>query len=522
MNHFKRSARRAMAKGLALSGLFLLASGAGKSQAQGCQKPVFKPFDATINAYGTSGIYSTRIDFLPSLLDSTNVSFSYIMTGATNASGSNTTGTGFRFNSGTTFVTVAATNSCGTTPLNFTVNVSERFYELGRYPSTAGPDQHVYYRTPYPASWHKADSMSRSINGNLVAINSVGEDFFVSRAVPDTMRAWIGLNKESGEWKWSNGKDGFKMYDPQYFQNWCPGQPDNWRGGQDYALIHSKGVAVGTDACWDDAHDSKVPDTNLVNNYYGVVETVPTTCNNSIELKAAASAVPIGTLERIFLGYGPQSDTLTAVGTGIGNLFYSWSGNGISMLNCTKCANPEFAPTKSGNFALTVTVTDRTGCTASATKTISVTDIRERDANGALTGNIWVCHMASGKSSTENPTSTSGHMGHVISHQDSLGKCGQALGTTSRVVLGGNQQEATDVQVYPNPTQNAFYVEVPQIEETATVTVMDIQGKVLETRSIGANDNRKVRFDLSTKPYGMYLVDVLYGDQRYHAKIVRQ
>lgn len=508
MTHLKRPSRRANAKRLLLSSLFFLSIGAGTSQAQQCPKPVFTPFDATINTYTTNGFNYAKLEFLPSLLDSSSVTFSYNMTGATTESGSSTTGTGAHFNVGITYVAVSATNTCGTTTLNFTVNVSNRFHELGQFQG------HTYYRTPHHASWADADSMARSIGGNLIAINSPAEDFFLSRAVPDTMRAWIGLRKESGVWKWTNGDS----YGPGDFSNWCPVQPDNWMNNQDYALIHSRGVPVGTDACWDDAQSPNNPETNEPNSFYAVVETVPATCTSSIAVTASTAVATFSTPDRIFIGYGPQSDTLNASLTGIGNPMFSWSGDAISMLNCTKCASPEFTPTKPGNYSFTVTATDRRGCTATATKTICVMDVRERNASGALTGDIWVCHGSADKDVALS--SVAGHLGHG----DALGRCNQACGSTARTILAGNQQAVgvSTVQVYPNPAQNEFFVEVPETEEAATVALMDIQGKVLEVRTVNPNDVRKVRFDLSNSPRGMYLVDVTYGDQRYHAKIVRQ
>lgn len=44
----------------------------------------------------------------------------------------------------------------------------------------------------------------------------------------------------------------------------------------------------------------------------------------------------------IFLGYGPQSVTLSANGAGGSGFTYSWSPAG--NLSCTNCPNPVFTP----------------------------------------------------------------------------------------------------------------------------------------------------------------------------------
>jgi hypothetical protein len=409
-------------------------------------------------------------------------------------------------------VGVFANNGCGTFTLPLIVKVSDRFYEVGTY------QNHTYFRTPYPASWQQADSMARSIGANLVAINSSDEDYFLSRAVPDTMRAWIGMNKEGGQWHWSNG-DAYRIDDPNYFHNWCPGQPDNWLTGQDYGLIHSHGVPVGTDACWDDGHSPTVPGSGYINNYFAIVESNPVKCTDTIVVTASTTTPTNNPADKICLGYGPQTDTLNAIATGIGAITYSWSGDALSMLSCTKCANPEFKPIMAGNYSFTVTTIDRTGCITTSTRSICVKDIRERDSRGVLTGNIWVCHKANNTSMAVSPSNANGHIGHG----DDLGKCGQACGSTARLMPAGTQEgEISVVQIYPNPTHNAFFVEVPQTEEVATVTLLEIQGKVIDSRKVNANDSRKVRFDLENNARGLYVIEVAYGETRFRGKIVRQ
>jgi hypothetical protein len=479
---------------LFLSSLLLLTVGVGTSLAQPpCPKPVFKPFDETINAYATYGTNNTKVEFLPSVEDSTGVAFGYNMTGATVANGTLSTGSGTRFYAGKTNVEVSATNTCGSTTLSFSVVIDQPFYKFGEFGG------HHYFRTPTPGGWSQADSMAKSIGGNLVAINSAAESYFISRAIPDTQRAWIGLNKLSGQWAWTNG-DPYVFGDTTYYQNWCPGQPDNWLGGQNYACIHSTGIPVGAESCWDDAHSPVVPGTNERTDFYAIVEMKPTKCVGTI---AGAS--------NLYLGYGPQSDILTASSSGIVNLTYSWAGMSTSMLSCTKCAQPEFTPTHGGNYVFSVNIIDHVGCATTATKNICVKDIRDGSS-----GNIWMCLGGS------DTSVASSNVNNVLSLGGQLGKCGQTCGSLARHIHGGRKIEAAEIKVYPNPTRDAFFVEIPQTEEVATVTLLDIQGKALMTQTVAANGDGKVRFDLGNSPRGMYIIEVTHGDQRFHSKVVCQ
>ena len=86
----------------------------------------------------------------------------------------------------------------------------------------------------------------------------------------------------------------------------------------------------------------------------------------------------------IFLGYGAQQVTLTA--TNASPSQYSWApATGLS--NAT-IANPVFTSTKAGAYTFTVTATNEYGCTAIASVTIPVIDVR----CGYNNQKVIVCH----------------------------------------------------------------------------------------------------------------------------------
>uniref|UniRef100_A0A8C9AI57 C-type lectin domain containing 10A n=1 Tax=Prolemur simus TaxID=1328070 RepID=A0A8C9AI57_PROSS len=72
--------------------------------------------------------------------------------------------------------------------------------------------------------WPEAEKYCQLENAHLVVINSREEQNFVQKHLPFSY-TWMGLSDTEGVWKWVDGTD----YDTN-FQNWKPGQPDDWQG----------------------------------------------------------------------------------------------------------------------------------------------------------------------------------------------------------------------------------------------------------------------------------------------------
>jgi hypothetical protein len=350
----------------------------------------------------------------------------------------------------------------------------------------------TYLLTPARGSWTDADSMARGIGGNLIAVNDSAENAFMITNVPDSITAWIGItdHETEGTFKWSNG-------DPVTFTYWCSGQPDNWLGAQDYGLIHSGGTS-GRPGCWDDAHSPLVPGLNIFNRFYGIVE-LPT-CG-----------------ARVARVSGPQSGGLFPVGTTtVTYKAVDGSGNTSTVSFKVTVKDKQRPVAICKNVTLTLT-----GGTGTLT------------ADSVNNGSFDACTGIASKSVSKT-TFTASDLPAVVTLTvtDSNGNTATCTSTvTARVprgfVSGGNVNGnaafyAADIKVYPNPTSSAFFVEVPYSNEVTKLTLMDIQGKVLEVVNLGVNEDHKVRFDLQSRAKGMYMVEVTYGDQRFHSKIVHQ
>ncbi|NNF20350.1 MAG: HYR domain-containing protein, partial [Saprospiraceae bacterium] len=94
---------------------------------------------------------------------------------------------------------------------------------------------HQYYCSLAPAKWNTAKQICANNGGYLASINSAGENNFLTNQLL-AQSAWIGLNDKDweGDFEWENG-------DPLTYQNWYPGQPNNYNNNQDYVELMASG-----------------------------------------------------------------------------------------------------------------------------------------------------------------------------------------------------------------------------------------------------------------------------------------
>jgi hypothetical protein len=74
------------------------------------------------------------------------------------------------------------------------------------------------------------------------------------------------------------------------------------------------------------------------------------------------------------------------------------------------------------------------------------------------------------------------------------------------------------LNVYPNPSNGEFTLELPKTGNVATVTISDVLGRTVETKSIDNTKQSTVIF--SHMPVGSYVVKVISGDKTFREKIV--
>ncbi len=223
----------------------------------------------------------------------------------------------------------------------------------------------------------------------------------------------------------------------------------------------------------------------------------------------------------IYIGYGPQSVTLSASASGGTTFSYSWSGNG--SLSCINCAAPIFTALTEGNYSFTVITTNENGCSSSATISLCVFDIRVPNKPGK----VYLCHKDNANPVTK-VVSASAVPSHLNNHAgDHLGTCTQVCGSQRLGDEGeekhNHEQEVkdVDVQIYPNPVScNAdqpLTVEYNAASDQSTVCrVLDMEGRVMFEKNIDAKTGTN-SFQVETKTFspGIYFIQLI-GDPSIH------
>jgi hypothetical protein len=299
--------------------------------------------------------------------------------------------------------------------------------------------------------------------------------------------------------------------------------------------VADNGSATGSDNCSPVAishSDNSTQDANPANagHYsYTITRTWTATdvsgnnssCAQVITVNAlnnAAIAVnPVNTINAnhpnhtIYIGYGPQSVTLTASTLGgVGTLSYSWAPTtGVANPNS---ASTSVAPTTTTTY--TVTITDGTGCSITKSVTINVVDVRCGNNNNK----VKLCHYPPGNNGNpQNLCIASSAVAAHLAHGCKLGDCPQSK--------DGSYEEENDhmsglvvneVKVYPNPNNGSFIIELPTGMEQANIAVLDMAGKVIVKQTANGS---KVQVDLGSVARGMYMVNVTNGSEIFRTKV---
>lgn len=258
-----------------------------------------------------------------------------------------------------------------------------------------------------------------------------------------------------------------------------------------------------------------------------IVEVVPGVVSVTT---AVAPEYPLSghELHTIYLAFPNCATTadITATATGgTGTFTYTWTkshcndflNTNTSYANTTATATfaPSYTDTCSFNgdnvYQYTVTVTDGLGCTASQSTKVNV--VNPYTPNG----NLLLCHKmrTRGRIITQllnlAPSQTSTH----LNHGDELGNCTEFFG---KLVI--DETNHPEVAIYPNPSTGVFVVEISSITEEATISITDLQGRIVAERSINDSEAATATFDLSHLASGLYLIKVKDGGFNYFDKLI--
>lgn len=207
----------------------------------------------------------------------------------------------------------------------------------------------------------------------------------------------------------------------------------------------------------------------------------------------------------ILLGYGAQSLTLTTVDKTSAELkSFIWSP--ATGLSSTTSANPEFKPTQAGTYTFHVEAFNSNGCSASASVTVNVVDVR----CGDMKDKVLVCHY--GQVICISSANVNSHFAHGCK----LGSCGTAAAARMNTEAEKNNLEANTepgqnkIKVYPIPSSGVLNVQFVLGEQVDyVVELYDLNGALIKIFDRGHVNQSAVytrTYDISRLPAGPYML----------------
>lgn len=208
----------------------------------------------------------------------------------------------------------------------------------------------------------------------------------------------------------------------------------------------------------------------------------------------------------IYLGYGPQSVTLTANGGGSGSGYtYSWT---VPPSTFSTANTNVVSPTSTTTY--TVTVKDGAGCMAAAQKTIQVKDVRCGNHNDK----VQVCHNGN-NALCISPNAVPAHMNN---HGDCLGDCTNAFARGTKT----NQfnLEGGGIAVFPNPAHTNINVQLQDVGAIyRSYEITDISGRVVISKQLSGDIRADlISVDISGLVPGIYVIRAITDDGTNQAK----
>jgi hypothetical protein len=216
----------------------------------------------------------------------------------------------------------------------------------------------------------------------------------------------------------------------------------------------------------------------------------------------------------IYLGYGPQSIRLEA--SGDPTFTYSWAF--VPGLSDLSGASTVFTPRAPGTYELTVTSTNKDGCTRTTTIRVVVLDVRCGFI--FLRNKVLVCH--NGRPTCVSEALVAEH----LKHGDTLGECQRSA--AAGLVAGEEvaAKEALALTATPNPTSDQTWLDFTLTQSgTYRLEVMNMQGKVVGVVAEGtgeAGENFSHKFSKGRLAAGVYIIRLTSGKQNQFTRIILQ
>lgn len=255
------------------------------------------------------------------------------------------------------------------------------------------------------------------------------------------------------------------------------------------------------------------------NTTYVNITVVGSTPTATIQIVPSETTFTGGNANNIYLGYGAQSARLNVTANGGAPYTYNWTGS--TGLNNYTSSNPVFTPSTAGNYSFTVSVTNASRCTTTASISFCVRDIRVPGSNGKK---VYLCHNNQTLELNINAVDA-----HLRNHSgDKLGSCTQQGCTvTSSNSIGSFTQtisketvNAIEVKVLPNPSSDYFTLKISSKHQSPVqLRITDASGRAMETRN-NLNANSTVQVGHRLHP-GSYFAEVIQGSERKVVQLIK-
>ena len=283
----------------------------------------------------------------------------------------------------------------------------------------------------------------------------------------------------------------------------------SWSNGATTAT--ATGLSAGT-------YEVTVTDANGCTSNSSISLSEPSMMESSVTVTPEYNVSPGGAQYTIYLGYGPQSVTLTGATLG-GTPPYTYAWSGGAGLSNPAAISTEASPTQTTTYLFMAT--DANGCTMGATVMVNVVDAR--CGNNPRNPKVLVCKVPPGNPRNAHvicvsPNAVPAH----LATGSYLGPCNQnnamGDGSSAAFLLG------KEMLVYPNPSAGSFNVQIQPDEATEVrIEVYDMKGKLVYGEFVpfgGGTEQHQINLEAEAR--GMYLLRVSYADQVHQERIVRQ
>lgn len=280
----------------------------------------------------------------------------------------------------------------------------------------------------------------------------------------------------------------------------------------DMVTLDASSIGTGT-VTWDNGVTSGVAFTpSLGTTTYTATSTDGTDCGFSVDILVNALPTVVGTVNNTTICLG---DSIILNGAGADT--YAWDNGAVDGV--------EFTPASAGIITYTVTGTDVNSCVNTGSVLVQVNQLvlnaaitHETAGNdGAIdltvTGGTGTNTYSWSNGETTEDIGSLGIGTYTVTVND--GVCTDSASYTIINVLGIEDNEATSIEIYPNPTSGLITINV---EGTFNYTIVNVLGEVVIT----GQGNNIENVDLTDMNRGTYFITIESDDNIEVLKIIKQ